>query len=383
MGGFFFLILLVVIGGIVFSMHQSKQLDDAWGDAARRLGMFHDPGGLLRDRRLTGTIGGFRVVVESFTRGSGKSSSKYTRYRIHYPHSLGMGLHMRRQGVFAGLARAFGAQDIVVGDPKFDEIVIVKGRNQREVVDFLTAARREWVRRVMMDFDDVTVDDEGVQSESSGYEKSSQILVNRVRRLMEFAQQMVVAPPPIGHEVLPVATPVDPVIWLHEPPPAPPPLPVVPLTQWQQAEPELESYPPERTESILEENATETRGEAWFDAAQVGARLFGTSRGISEVDGVYVAEFADRLVVGNGVLRSAKTTHFDFLFGSGPYIKATVDLPLASTVAGGHHTFQIILRLPEDTKCPQSGDSIAFQGRMMKVDGLMRQLFVAGELVRN
>ncbi len=113
--GMFLIILVIVIGGIALSVRESGKLNITWASAAQKLGLAYDAGNLFKDRRMSGTFDGCHIIVETITRGSGKSSRKYTRYRLAYPQPIPFEFNLRRQGIMGGLSKAFGAQDIVAG----------------------------------------------------------------------------------------------------------------------------------------------------------------------------------------------------------------------------------------------------------------------------
>jgi hypothetical protein len=108
----------------------------------------------------------------------------------------------------------------------------------------------------------------------------------------------------------------------------------------------------------------------------VGAALFASNRGGADIERRFAAEYAGRDVSVDGILRNAKSTGFDFVLGSGPYLKATVDVALPAGGAAGRNTFQVIARLPEGTEYPAIGGTMSFRGQLVKADGLMRQLYV-------
>ena len=106
---------------IVAAVHaHSRKIEETWQDAANQLGMQFRSGSVMRSKTIQGHLYNNRVEVDTFSKSSGKSSSTYTRYRVHYPEHLRMGLKLKRQGFFAGVAALFGSQDIEVGDPQFD-----------------------------------------------------------------------------------------------------------------------------------------------------------------------------------------------------------------------------------------------------------------------
>jgi len=117
-----------VIGAVVaYARKLSVQTRAAWSQAAGQLGMTFTPATTFKTGIIAGTSHGFNVKIDTFSRSSGNNSSTtYTRYVVSgggIPNSLGV----KGQGFFSGLRRAFGGQDIEVGDPAFDSAAIVTG----------------------------------------------------------------------------------------------------------------------------------------------------------------------------------------------------------------------------------------------------------------
>lgn len=387
-GGFFLIMLLIAAGIIGFSMHQSKQVSEAWSMAARVLQLAYVPGGWMQERRLSGKIQGSLVVVETITRGSGKSSSKYTRYRVSHSRPLRLGLQVRKEGFLSGMAKTFGAQDIQVGDPDFDARVLVKGNDPDAVIHFLTRDRRMKILQAITRFDDFSLDDTGAQYECSGTENESHTLIRKIRQLVEFVQSMEDAHTPASPPTLPTsvtATPpaakpkpaAKPVAKpAHRPPPlpAPPPLPQskpVPHSTTSPQKPVNQGPTPASSQPAVAQEAAR--------ASDVGAALFVGNQGIAQAERWFATEFANRTIEGHGILRHAKTSGFDFVFGSGSCVIATIDVPLPTADPYGRHSFQVIVCMPTGTPCPAIGANITFHGTLVKVDALMRQLFVRSE----
>lgn len=90
---------------------------------------------------MSGRYKGYTVEVYTFTKGSGKNSSTWTRFHVNFRKSLGLGLQLKRQGFFSGIAKVFGAQDIEIGDAGFDKAIVVKGARPERVREFMTQAR--------------------------------------------------------------------------------------------------------------------------------------------------------------------------------------------------------------------------------------------------
>ena len=169
---FFFLVAVIAgIAGIVIAQANMKKTGIAWSRVAKALSLTFTPGGFMQRPRLTGSLHGCGITVETFSRRSGKHSRTYTRFIVTYPKGLGLGLQLTQEGFFSGISKLFGAQDIEVGDASFDKAVVVKGRKgrHRDIVAFLTPARRLRIHRLLMSFPGSRVTDSSIAWEHRGW----------------------------------------------------------------------------------------------------------------------------------------------------------------------------------------------------------------------
>ena len=351
-GGIFFLIFLIVIAVIGFSIFHSKQVSEAWSEAARSLGLGYDAGGFGSSRKITGKHEGHVVVVDTFTRSHGKSSTTYTRYSVMHARPLGLGLNLRREGFFTGVAKAFGAQDIQIGDPAFDSLMLIKGADHQAVINFLTPERRNRIRQAFIELDRLEINDTGALLEVTGAASSSQQIVHVIRRLISLCQVMGDAPASVA-AAAPVrtapATLLVPAAAIAVPKPAPAPEP--------QPQPEPEPEP------VL-------------TPSEVAMVLFVGDASLAEIEQAFSANFAGLPVEGSGILRDWRPTGYDFDFGAGSCIKATVEVSLAERDSYGRKHAEVVVRLPADAKPAAIGKDFPFAGKLFKVDGLVRRLFI-------
>jgi len=110
------------------------KLDAAWSDAARLVqGTYAPVGGVWyrrTPRRLEATIERIGVVADSYIVSTGKTSQAFTRLTATVPNSRGVVLSVYTEHLFASLGKAFGAQDVEVGDPRFDHHFVVKASSE-------------------------------------------------------------------------------------------------------------------------------------------------------------------------------------------------------------------------------------------------------------
>ncbi|MBI4575379.1 MAG: tetratricopeptide repeat protein [Planctomycetes bacterium] len=188
----FAVICIAVIGiAVGVTVRMQRRAEAAFQGASRSLGLRYSPGGWMGGRRLEGEVKGYPVTVDTFTRGSGKTRHTYTRFRLRLPRPLGLGLSLTKEGFLSGVAKAFGSQDIQVGDAAFDAGVLVKGREAGRVRDFLTPARRMCVRHFLWAQGGGRVDDDEVYVETWGQVTDMGViqttvhLMARVARVLE------------------------------------------------------------------------------------------------------------------------------------------------------------------------------------------------------
>jgi hypothetical protein len=140
---------------------------------------------------LTGESQGFGVHVDTYTRGSGKNSKTYTRFRVRYPRDLGVGLSLTKAGFFSGLASFFGREDIEIGDAAFDGEIVVQGGDPRRVRELLTPSRRMRISRFLASYPDATITDSSLEWSTRGVLRDPQRLIAHVNTLVRLAWHMV------------------------------------------------------------------------------------------------------------------------------------------------------------------------------------------------
>lgn len=376
-GGFFFVILIIGIMVFAFSVMQSKQADTAWEEAARNLGLMMQSSGVMSQRQMQGRVDGCFVSVSTVTRGGGKNSRTYTRYEVRHPRQLKLGLSIKRQGFLGDIAKAFGSQDIHVDDPAFDSLVIIKGHDVSKVSDFLSEGRRRLIGRLISQFESLEVHDEGFGMEIKGRDSSPQLIIRRVRQLVEGArglaseeaEEKLARPPRLEVSKVPdLGIPQEPKELEPKTKPKPPPLPDR-MGAVKDIDESAPSPPPVKTE---EEEKVEDDQFNGFEIAEVARDLFGSAKNSVEAKKVFSEEFEGKPVRGGGLLRHWRATTFDFVFGKGSSILATIEIE----GAGKNRSFEIIVRLPKDTPAVTKGEELFFEGRLFKVEPLVRRIFV-------
>jgi hypothetical protein len=95
-------------------------------------GRFID-GGFFGSDKVEVEHGPWIVTLDNYTVSTGKATIVFTRMRAPYVNPDSFRFTIYRKGLFSEIGKWFGMQDIVVGDPVFDEAFIIKGNDERKV----------------------------------------------------------------------------------------------------------------------------------------------------------------------------------------------------------------------------------------------------------
>jgi hypothetical protein len=116
-----------IIGGVFAARRRVA----AWRYAAQRCGLRHieeKRGTLGLLRALEGEADGLRVRIESYHRGK---SEHGTRLIVDSAGQIPVSLDLRAEGFSSAVEKTFGAKEVEVGDPAFDDGVYVRGAEEQ------------------------------------------------------------------------------------------------------------------------------------------------------------------------------------------------------------------------------------------------------------
>jgi hypothetical protein len=182
---FFFFLVIVVVGVVVtIAARQHMQaIAAAWTKAAATLGLKYERRGFGRPR-IGGTISGMRVEVDVRVQQSGKNQQTFTRYRVWVP-SPGFRFKLTRQTGFSRIGKFFGSQDVQTGDVAFDDAFVVKTDSEDRLRRHLTQDLRGTLLRTAAAYPGVIFEDDQVSFERQRLEKSHDVIVSAVRRFVD------------------------------------------------------------------------------------------------------------------------------------------------------------------------------------------------------
>src|SRR5579871_6308017 len=106
---------------------------EVWTQFAAQIGGQFVGGGILHSDRVVAPFGGGTITLDLYSEPVGRATVTFTRLRAPYVNRDGFRFTVYRKSLFSELAKHLGMQDIVVGDPAFDDPFIVKANDDAKV----------------------------------------------------------------------------------------------------------------------------------------------------------------------------------------------------------------------------------------------------------
>jgi len=103
---------------------------EIWQNLCSEIGGTYVDGGLWNGDRVQAAHGEWTITLDTYVVSTGKSAVAYTRLRAPYVNPDGFRFTVSRRGLFSGIAKWLGLQDVDVGHPDFDEHFVIKGNNE-------------------------------------------------------------------------------------------------------------------------------------------------------------------------------------------------------------------------------------------------------------
>ncbi len=402
--------------GVAFAVAQSnkRKVADAWKEAASQLRIHHSAGDFLTKPELYGKVRDCRVKITLRNKSQGKHSTKYTCYEVAYPQTLPFGLSLKGQTAFSGLKKFLGGQDIEIGDPTFDNFVVVKGHDSVQTKEFLNPARRLYGRRILSMHTGAEITDSQLKWDSKGVEDNPSTFVSNVKRMVDFAVNMTSDIADLQEE--PVESPVtdsnpkrlsddleavftvsdrgEPQTYVVDSIQEPPD-PVTIEVEERGFEPDAAAF--DRMERDIEEMLeTDTVTPAAIEVPQdevelaptnsldvhdVCHNLFGSGDISFEINETFKQNYEGLEVQWTGKLTRVDSYPFDLVFGNDPGTKAEFEVAALEGESFGSQAVKAVVQLPTDAHealSSRTGEMMVFAGKLVRCDSFMRVLFVGG-----
>ena len=103
---------------------------EIWRQLSTEIGAQYVEGGFWKGDKVQAAHGEWTVTLDTYTVSNGKTTVVYTRMRAPYEDPSDFRFTIYRKGLFTGLAKWLGMQDVNVGYEPFDEAFVIKGTNE-------------------------------------------------------------------------------------------------------------------------------------------------------------------------------------------------------------------------------------------------------------
>ncbi len=424
--------------GASWAENQLDTENNPWEEAAQTLGIHHlrtDDG---KREEITGKVSGNKVLVDRFCRTSRGQTQFYTRFHVTYPRPLDVDLCLRQKGRHSGLEPRLDGEFLEMEDESFDKHVLVKSKDTEAAREFLTPARRLRLRLFIASCPAAVIGSKSISYTEEGFVNTARRLVGTVQRMTRIANHMwesldedntldraiavrreketvskrdarpekPVAREPSRREsfgpklmsCLPDRTPVNVDSPEKETPEVPqtpqdvavsPSVASSPVVESPAAElpaselpaselpPSEVPLPPAAQESAREPEPE--RPEVDLDVASVCGVLFDPVLLSLDTHRIFGERYKGQTVRWTGEISYVEKYPFDFIFGSKPGTKVTIEVHSVGDSISGMKVVRAAIQLPEDAEEEMRGlmgERVTFTGPLHDVDGFTQILYV-------
>lgn len=106
--------------------------EEIWRQIASDIRANYDDGGFWGKDILRYQSGNWEITLDTYRTGDDNQYT-HTRMRAPFINKDGLYFHVYRAGIFSGLGKMLGMQDIEIGDPFFDDDFVIKGNSEEKV----------------------------------------------------------------------------------------------------------------------------------------------------------------------------------------------------------------------------------------------------------
>jgi len=115
--------------------------EEVWRQLCADIGAEFVKGGFWKGNKVQAHVGEWTVTLDTYTVSTGHSHVTYTRLRAPYVNMDGFRFTVYRKSIFTGLAKAFGMQDIEIGNPEFDREFVIKSNYEVKAIALFSNQR--------------------------------------------------------------------------------------------------------------------------------------------------------------------------------------------------------------------------------------------------
>ena len=113
------------IGTLGYSLNRRKRWRQHLTLIASEYGLVFVPGGLIGRAKVTGSIKGAQICIDSYSSNQGRSSKTWSRIKVS--KSIDARIVIKREGTLSSVTKLFTGEDVQVGIPFFDNTMLLRG----------------------------------------------------------------------------------------------------------------------------------------------------------------------------------------------------------------------------------------------------------------
>jgi hypothetical protein len=108
--------------------------DEIWQQLCREIGADFVDGGFWKGSKVEAHHKGWTITLDTYTVSSGHTHQVFTRMRAPFVCQDGFRFTIYRKGLFSGIGKTLGMQDIEIGQSStFDDDFIIQGNDENKV----------------------------------------------------------------------------------------------------------------------------------------------------------------------------------------------------------------------------------------------------------
>ena len=134
---------------------------EIWRQLSEEMNARFVEGGAWKADKVQATHGEWTVTLDTYTVSTGKTVIIFTRMRAPYVNPDGFRFTIYRRGLFSGVGKLLGMQDVEVGYEEFDEDFIIKGSDEGKLRQLFANEKIRGLISGQKDINFSVKDDEG------------------------------------------------------------------------------------------------------------------------------------------------------------------------------------------------------------------------------
>jgi hypothetical protein len=134
---------------------------EIWRQLSSEIDARYVEGGFWKGDKVQATHDEWIVTLDTYAVSTGKTTIVFTRMRAPYVNPGGFRFTVYRKGMFSGIGKMLGMQDIEIDDESFDQDFIVKGNDEARVRELLSTQKIRELIAGQRDIHFTVKDDEG------------------------------------------------------------------------------------------------------------------------------------------------------------------------------------------------------------------------------